>query len=480
MSDSITIQNSDGETFAEVIDVIGVSEVKKAFQQSVKEGSLHNWFKGSKSKNDKPGWVNVVTKKKMNEDVKRDEYGDPIGGPKISKKQKAKNLAANTPDEQHNTRMGESRDVCYHKVKVRYPVFPSAREEYIPEEGYDHMRDRALEKGTWKSNPKKSDATTRPVSKEIRNQKGETVGQKEFKKKYGKNATAFDAVKQDIEKKHGKGAIMNVKKEEVELVETPKVDQKLRKDAKPIKGGGLYKTGMNKKVMGDRAVMARRNLRNAMSRGGVGSMTPAKETAERREKHKASRGVKKEEYSDWREEIEYLEEIPGVSTAIKSGITAGARQIAKRGAKRAAKRAAIKVAGKSGGKAAKKAGTVAAREGKKAAAETAAAVGQGVSKGLKKRKEKFVAKVKRKSEEIVSGEDKKKPQNVNEFVQGQLDKVQKTTVDTAQKSGAAMSKELVKGVGKAAAIGAGAYVGAKIIGKGIDALPGGKKKKKKK
>ena len=44
--------------------------------------------------------------------------------------------------------------------------------------------------------------------------------------------------------------------------------------------------------MGDKAVASRRNLRNAMSRGGVGSMTPAKETAERREKHKAARGVK--------------------------------------------------------------------------------------------------------------------------------------------------------------------------------------------
>ena len=86
------------------------------------------------------------------------------------------------------------------------------REDYIPEEGYDHMRDRALERGTWKSNPKKSDATTRPVSKEIRNQKGDTPMQKEFKKKYGKKATALDAVKQDIIKKHGKGAIMGNKK----------------------------------------------------------------------------------------------------------------------------------------------------------------------------------------------------------------------------------------------------------------------------
>ena len=167
MSNSVTIEDSKGETFAEVIDVIGVSEVKKAFQQSVKEGSLHKWFKGSKSKDGKPGWVNVVTggtcasdkpgegtpkcvssskrasmtkaerlsasrrkkkadpgqqaksgaakptyvstdkKKKMNEQIKRDEYGDPIGGPKISKKQLKKNLTSNTPDEQHTTTTSE-------------------------------------------------------------------------------------------------------------------------------------------------------------------------------------------------------------------------------------------------------------------------------------------------------------------------------------------------------------------------------------
>ena len=239
MSDSVTIEDSKGETFAEVIDVIGVSEVKKAFQKSIKEGSLHNWFKGSRSKGGKPGWVQVVSgkpcarqpgqkstpkcvssakrasmtdaerksaqrrkraadpnqaektgaakptyvstdkpKKKMSEEMKRDEYGDPIGGPKISKKQMKKNLMKNTPDEQHNTRMGESteiteadkkgkgsgtKDACYHKVKSRYSVWPSAyasgalvkcrkvsaanwgnstkKEEYIPEEGYDVARD---------------------------------------------------------------------------------------------------------------------------------------------------------------------------------------------------------------------------------------------------------------------------------------------------------------------------------------------------
>ena len=38
-------------------------------------------------------------KKKVEEEVKRDEYGDPIGGPKISKKQLKKNLASNEKDE---------------------------------------------------------------------------------------------------------------------------------------------------------------------------------------------------------------------------------------------------------------------------------------------------------------------------------------------------------------------------------------------
>ena len=33
------------------------------------------------------------------EQVKRDEYGDPIGGPKISKKQLKRNLARNEKDE---------------------------------------------------------------------------------------------------------------------------------------------------------------------------------------------------------------------------------------------------------------------------------------------------------------------------------------------------------------------------------------------
>ncbi|MEC8552390.1 MAG: hypothetical protein VXY93_17990, partial [Pseudomonadota bacterium] len=47
----------------------------------------------------------AVLKKLRKEE--RDEYGDPVGGPKISKKQKEKNLKKNTPDEQHTTTTSE-------------------------------------------------------------------------------------------------------------------------------------------------------------------------------------------------------------------------------------------------------------------------------------------------------------------------------------------------------------------------------------
>ncbi len=41
------------------------------------------------------------------EEVQRDEYGDPMGGPKITDKQKKKNLSKNEPDKQHTTDTSE-------------------------------------------------------------------------------------------------------------------------------------------------------------------------------------------------------------------------------------------------------------------------------------------------------------------------------------------------------------------------------------
>ena len=80
----------------------------------------------------------------------------------------------------------------------------------LDEEGYDIARDM----GRVPKTKDKRDASSYPVSKEVRNMKGDTPMQKEFKKKYGKKATALDAVKQKY-----KGQIMDVKKEELDLTQ---------------------------------------------------------------------------------------------------------------------------------------------------------------------------------------------------------------------------------------------------------------------
>ena len=76
--------------------------------------------------------------------------------------------------------------------------------EYIPEEGYDVARDQ----GRVKPSKDKKDATTMPRSKEM-----------EKTRKVNKGPSALERVKADIEKRYGKGAIMDVSKEELDLTQ---------------------------------------------------------------------------------------------------------------------------------------------------------------------------------------------------------------------------------------------------------------------
>ena len=180
--------------------------------------------------------------------TKRDEYGDPVGGPKISKKEKEKNLKKNTPDEQHTTTTSEgygsdrvgpaltmaraidkvnprpkpnskrtrvSRALKLASIKkdekirkrqenpysadkrlkmvatsIRDRVKQKAkamttREDYIPEEGYDIARDM----GRVKPSKDKKDGTTMPPSAEMKKTQKVNKGPSAFervKKKYGK------------------------------------------------------------------------------------------------------------------------------------------------------------------------------------------------------------------------------------------------------------------------------------------------------
>ena len=79
----------------------------------------------------------------------------------------------------------------------------------IDEEGYDHYRDNILMKG----GDHRSKETRNRSYTPSKQPKGDTVYQKEMKKKHGgKLPSAYDLVKARIEKEHGKGAIMKTKK----------------------------------------------------------------------------------------------------------------------------------------------------------------------------------------------------------------------------------------------------------------------------
>ena len=100
-------------------------------------------------------------------------------------------------------------------------------QEYVPEEGYDHWRDKQIEKGTWKE-PERTNPPRKPMTK------------KELEKQSKNSQKALDIVKKGILKKYGKGAIMEpkTKKEEVELQELSRstLSSYIQKGARDIAG----------------------------------------------------------------------------------------------------------------------------------------------------------------------------------------------------------------------------------------------------
>ena len=132
-------------------------------QLNMGEGSLHKWFKGSKSKDGKGGWVNVVTGGTCASDEPGEGTPKCVSSSKRASMTKAERLSAARrkkkadPGQQSKTgaakptyvstdkpkkKMKEeieltevkdkkgkgsgTKDACYHKVKSRYSVWPSA------------------------------------------------------------------------------------------------------------------------------------------------------------------------------------------------------------------------------------------------------------------------------------------------------------------------------------------------------------------
>ena len=133
-------------------------------EQVVHEGTLRKWFKGSRSKDGKPGWVNVVTGGTCASDKPGEGTPKCVSSAKRASMTKAERLSAarrkkkadpgqqqktgaakptyvktDSPREEMNNdnlkliqekdKKGKgsgTKDACYHKVKSRYSVWPSA------------------------------------------------------------------------------------------------------------------------------------------------------------------------------------------------------------------------------------------------------------------------------------------------------------------------------------------------------------------
>lgn len=130
------------------------SKLKKI--EKIKEGSLHQWFKGSKSKDGKPGWVQSdgspcanepgetktpkcfsssklasMSKSEVNSAVRRKRQQDP-GQQQKSGAAKPTYVSTDKPEKKMNEESdikgkgSGKKDACYHKVKARFKVWPSA------------------------------------------------------------------------------------------------------------------------------------------------------------------------------------------------------------------------------------------------------------------------------------------------------------------------------------------------------------------
>ena len=171
------------------------------------EGNLHKWFKGSKSKDGKGGWVNVVTGGTCASDEPGEGTPKCVSSSKRASMTKAERLSASRrkkkadPNQQSKSGAAKPTYVSTDKKKVK-------KESYIPEEGYDHIKDRIAMAGGDPSSKKKKDATT--IKKDYKDYKreikGDTDYQKKMRKKYGgRLPSALELVRA----KYGKGAIMD-------------------------------------------------------------------------------------------------------------------------------------------------------------------------------------------------------------------------------------------------------------------------------
>jgi len=274
--------------------------------KDMNEGSLHKWFKGSKSKDGKGGWVNVVTGGTCASDEPGEGTPKCVSSAKRASMSKSERLSAARrkkkadPGQQQKTgaakptyvstdsprkkKMKEetqlnevkdkkgkgsgTKDACYHKVKSRYSVWPSAYASGAL------VKCRKVGAANWGNSSKKEEFEPTGISFQ------------QFQEKCWKGYE-----KKGMKTMFGKRYPNCVKKEEVEVVE-----------AKYEAGASTYgkATIRNKRKFGTSGempdIMTGKKITKDATRGEL--------IAKRREEHKAKRGMK-EQLSSWRGELGY-------------------------------------------------------------------------------------------------------------------------------------------------------------------------------
>ena len=264
--------------------------------KDMNEGSLHKWFKGSKSKDGKGGWVNVVTGGTCASDEPGEGTPKCVSSAKRASMSKSERLSAARrkkkadPGQQQKTgaakptyvstdsprkkKMKEetqlnevkdkkgkgsgSKDACYHKVKSRYSVWPSAYASGAL------VKCRKVGAANWGNSSKKEEFEPTGISFQ------------QFQEKCWKGYE-----KKGMKTMFGKRYPNCVKKEEVEVVE-----------AKYEAGASTYgkATIRNKRKFGTSGELpdplTGKKITKDATRGEL--------IAKRREEHKAKRGMKEE------------------------------------------------------------------------------------------------------------------------------------------------------------------------------------------
>ena len=207
----------------------------------VSEGTLHKWFKGSKSKDGKGGWVNVVTGGTCASDEPGEGTPKCVSSAKRASMSKSERLSAARrkkkadpgqqsksgaakptyvkTDSPRKKKMKEevilekdkkgkgsgTKDACYHKVKSRYSVWPSAYASGAL------VKCRKVGAANWGNSTKKEGFTPSQIAAL------EHIGAIELNEKGQKCWKGYE--KKGTKKMFGKTYNNCVKKEEVEVDE---------------------------------------------------------------------------------------------------------------------------------------------------------------------------------------------------------------------------------------------------------------------